>query len=191
MDLTYWKEDDILQRRMYDAIYRAGSLEIDRFTAHALKEVWRHYGGQGRSKYYWETYVSFGDPSLSIRTWDTRKTRFIGPRHLPAKPRSVSYQIVDEKGVPVVGARVALVADDTDFRISGDTDPRGQVELPLGPGNHFHVTASGQNFPDPVYPCYDILFVMGRNPGSTDAEMGREAGFAGADCSDRHRLLRV
>jgi hypothetical protein len=66
MDNTYWDEDDILERRMYDGIYTGKKHTFAQITQHALKEHWKHYGGQNRSKYYWETYVTFGDPSIKL-----------------------------------------------------------------------------------------------------------------------------
>jgi hypothetical protein len=60
MDNTYWDEDDILERRQADGMYRDG-------LKSALSQMWAHYGGQGKSKYYWETYTIFGDPSLEYR----------------------------------------------------------------------------------------------------------------------------
>lgn len=67
MDSTYWDEDDLLQRKVYDQMFRDRNLELGEFTDAGLAEVWRYYGGRNRSKYYWETYVVFGDPSLNIR----------------------------------------------------------------------------------------------------------------------------
>jgi hypothetical protein len=67
MDSTYWDEDDVLQRKVYDVMFRDKSLRLASFTDAGLAEVWRYYGGKGRSKYYWETYVVFGDPSTTIR----------------------------------------------------------------------------------------------------------------------------
>lgn len=67
MDSTYWDEDDILQRRLYDFLFRDKITEFSTFAGKSLAEVWRFYGGAGRSKYYFETYLNFGDPSLNVR----------------------------------------------------------------------------------------------------------------------------
>lgn len=67
MDSTYWDEDDILERRMFDAIYRDGKLVFGDLTEQAMSQLATFYGGQGRSAYYWETYHLFGDPSLTLR----------------------------------------------------------------------------------------------------------------------------
>lgn len=67
MDSTYWDEDDILERRMYDGLFTLNKRTFAEITQHALKEHWKHYGGNGKSKYYWETYVTFGDPSIKLK----------------------------------------------------------------------------------------------------------------------------
>jgi hypothetical protein len=67
MDSTFWDEDDILERRMYDGIFKLAKKSFAEITAHALAEVWNYYGGEGSSKYYWETYNLFGDPSIELR----------------------------------------------------------------------------------------------------------------------------
>lgn len=69
MDSSLWDEDDIYQRRMYDGIFKNGYREFSDITAFAASELWKHYGGAGNSKYYWETYVTLGDPSMKLRTW--------------------------------------------------------------------------------------------------------------------------
>lgn len=68
MDSTYWDEDDILERRMFDGIFKGEKRTFSEITHHALAEMWIHYGGEGFSDYYWETYVLFGDPSIPLRT---------------------------------------------------------------------------------------------------------------------------
>jgi len=66
MDNTYWGEDDILEKKMFDAIFQYRLSSFKDITQYALSELWRHYGGDGFSNYYWETYTSMGDPSLDL-----------------------------------------------------------------------------------------------------------------------------
>ena len=67
MDSSYWDEDDILEKRMYDGIFTQSKKNFGEITDFALAEVWKHYGGKNRSAYYWETYHVFGDPSINLR----------------------------------------------------------------------------------------------------------------------------
>jgi hypothetical protein len=70
MDNTYWGEDDILEKRMYDGIFKDKLRTYSAITQNALKQHWKHYGGNGKSKYYWETYVLMGDPSTEFKFFD-------------------------------------------------------------------------------------------------------------------------
>ncbi|HAZ13647.1 MAG: hypothetical protein A2X86_16195 [Bdellovibrionales bacterium GWA2_49_15] len=67
MDSTYWDEDDILEKRMFDGIFTGGKTTFGAITQFALEEMAKHYGGSGRSDYYFETYHMFGDPSIALR----------------------------------------------------------------------------------------------------------------------------
>ena len=68
MDVTYWDEDDVLEKAMYEGIFKKDRKTFSQITQHALQGVWTFYGGQGRSKYYWETYTTFGDPSIKLNS---------------------------------------------------------------------------------------------------------------------------
>lgn len=63
---TYWDEDDILERTLFDDIFSNQERNFGAMTTYALAEVWKYYGGAGKSKYYWEAYHLFGDPSLNL-----------------------------------------------------------------------------------------------------------------------------
>ena len=67
MDSTYWDEDDILEKKMFDGIFRNANLAFGPITDFALIEMAKYYGGEGRSNYYFETYHMFGDPSIALR----------------------------------------------------------------------------------------------------------------------------
>lgn len=67
MDSSYWDEDDIYERRMFDGIFTKGKQNFGEISDFGLAETWRQYGGEGKSKYYRETYHMFGDPSLKLK----------------------------------------------------------------------------------------------------------------------------
>lgn len=131
MDSSYWEEDDVLERRLFDGIYKNSLFEFGDVTNHALKEHWKHYGGAGRSKYYWETYVSFGDPSLRFRSKAVQKLTIEGPDFVPRDLRRVDYIVYDGVGAPMSGVRLALTSPDRSQRLLGMTDDTGRVTFNL------------------------------------------------------------
>ncbi len=149
MDSTYWDEDDILEKRMYDGIFREGFLTFTDITQYSLSEHWRHYGGAGRSKYYWETYTTFGDPSINLRTENTVAPQINGPSVIPIGLTTVAYTITGNGGVPLKGARVAISLRDSSYSVSGLTDSSGKVDFDLHEGTNtnsiYDVSVSGGN----------------------------------------------
>lgn len=150
MDSTYWDEDDLFERYMFDGIFRDGQQQFGKISNYALSELWAHYGGEGKSKYYWETYVTFDDPSLDLRTTRTRHVTIDGPASLPVGAATVTYLVRDEVG-PVANARVALVLPSADYQVAGVTDATGQVSFDIAVATRDPVTlnlsVSGPNLP--------------------------------------------
>ena len=149
MDSTYWNEDDVLQRRFYDGMFRDGRRQFSEIADYGMKEVWRHYGGAGSSKYYYETYVTFGDPLTRVRTAPTRSLLVEGPVRVMGGSRPLDYRIFDKSGQPIAGARVAVVSRGTDYAIAGTTGADGKLGIVMtdGPphGGLFDVTVSADN----------------------------------------------
>ncbi|MCB9095041.1 MAG: hypothetical protein H6621_08245 [Halobacteriovoraceae bacterium] len=63
---TYWDEDDVLEKSFYAGAFNVGLRTVAQTTENALSEVWKYYGGQGLSVYYWEVYTIFGDSTLNM-----------------------------------------------------------------------------------------------------------------------------
>lgn len=108
MDSSYWDEDDVLERSMANKVFGEGVREFGEFTNYALGEVWKFYNGANRSKYYWETYVTFGDPSIHLRTKPSKTISIDGMTTLPLGESTVEYRVFNQDGSPVVNARVTL-----------------------------------------------------------------------------------
>lgn len=149
LDTTFVEEDRVLERQLQEGMRLPGKLVFGDLTRWALGEVWRHYGGAGLSRYYWETYVTLGDPTVSLRTTDAREVRVEGPRVLPVGTSEIGLFITDLQGNPISGARVALSAQGWEYRLSAQSDLLGRVKLELGEGywgtNEFSLTVSGEN----------------------------------------------
>lgn len=148
MDNTYWDEDDILEKAMYDGIYRDGYLRFHDITSHALSEHWRHYGGEGKAKYYWETYVTFGDPSIELRTTKTQELNIDGPSVLPIGVGTATFRVT-MNGNPVTGVRVALHNPDRSLSYVSTSDSEGNATFNIAIATRdvvtFNVSAYGQN----------------------------------------------
>ena len=141
MDNTYWDEDDILEKAMYRGIFEHGNRHFRSITQYALQEHFRHYGGAGRSKYYWETYIPFGDPSVRLRLKRPSQIALNGPAVLPMGVEEVAYTVLDDTGAAIVGAKVALTSPE--MSVNGYTDQTGTIALDIAGaivGTNFTVT---------------------------------------------------
>lgn len=130
MDSTYWDEDDILERKMFDGIFTREKRTFADITHHALAETWAYFGGKGFSDYYWETYVLFGDPSIQLRTTKVSGLSLQGPAAVPVGTPTVSFTVENAAG-PVVGASVALSHTTAALAQKVTTDFMGRATLDL------------------------------------------------------------
>jgi len=147
MGNTYWDEDDILQRRMYDAMFQRGQRRISDFTAGGLAEVWKHYGGLGKSKYYWETYVTFGDPFTRLRTRTPRVLRVEVPAAV-GRAASLAVRVADTAGKAVSGGRVSLTSRTQEVSLVATTGADGiaKLEAPSAlPSGEYDLSAVGDD----------------------------------------------
>jgi subtilisin-like proprotein convertase family protein len=141
MDNTYWDEDDILEKAMYRGIFENGYRHFNMITQYALKEHYRHYAGENRSNYYWETYIPFGDPSVRLRLKNPATITLDGPRTLPMGAEEVIYTVTDSNGAPLSGAKVALSS--AEITTTGLSDQNGVVTLDITGaivGTEFNIT---------------------------------------------------
>lgn len=148
MDSTFWDEDDILERHMFDGIYREGKSTFADITTYALTEMWKHYGGAENSAYYWETYVTFGDPSQLLRTGKTVLPVLEGESLLPFGTTTTRYVILDANGQPLSSTKVSLREKDGPLVLSAVASELGEAILDfsqVGNPTIFDVTISGKN----------------------------------------------
>ena len=67
---TYWDEDDILEKAMFQAWWDDGLEWIGSMTDMALLYLFENYSGGGYTQYYFEAYNVNGDPSVKIWSGD-------------------------------------------------------------------------------------------------------------------------
>ena len=66
---TLWDEDDIQERAEYQWFLGDGVYWAKGFCNGGLYAVYDYYSGGGNSKYYFEGYTLFGDPSVQMAVW--------------------------------------------------------------------------------------------------------------------------
>ena len=130
MDSSYWDEDDILERRLFDGIFKHQNTHFSQITDYALSELWRHYGGQGLSSYYRETYVLFGDPSQNLRYIAPIFPEGNIPEKLNLNASETRIQIHSGEK-PIAQARIALTSNPPGILplFVGKTDENGFIDL--------------------------------------------------------------
>lgn len=148
MDSTYWDEDDILERRMFDGIFAGGKEDFAQITEHAMLELWKFYGGEGSSKYYRETYHMFGDPSVKLRTSYAANYSVMGPESVNISTELLSYLVKDGTGKGIANANLVITDLTKNLVVSLKSDVNGKVEVSpslLKPNQKYFITTFGKN----------------------------------------------
>jgi hypothetical protein len=103
---SYWTEDDILQKVLFDAIFDANSPQPTRVGPVVIDAKMRylgHFGSGGSTRRYFEMYNTFGDPSFPFGGPDVPPHGMqaspggafasSGPHGGPFTPNSVTYTL--------------------------------------------------------------------------------------------------
>lgn len=80
---SYWDEDDLLQRRMFDALFDSSITWLSGMMDRAKLGLYLHYGGEGLSKEYFEMYNLLGDPSMHLWTKPPKTLVASHPEEVP------------------------------------------------------------------------------------------------------------
>ncbi|MCK4306315.1 MAG: hypothetical protein KAY24_18890, partial [Candidatus Eisenbacteria sp.] len=104
---TYWDEDDILEKRLWQAFWEQECYDLGSMTNAALYGVYIHYGGGGLSHHYYDCYNIMGDPSMDL--WATIPNS-LEADYLPVFLIGMTEftATVTENGVPVENALVCI-----------------------------------------------------------------------------------
>jgi hypothetical protein len=127
---TYWNEDDILEKRMYRAIFDDEIYTLAGFTNQAKYYHYQYYSGGGLSRYYYECYLLIGDPSVMLPTDIPTTLSVDHPVTVPLGPSDVSVVVVDSS--PVNEALVCLMQDGGIHEVAY-TDASGEAVLSISP----------------------------------------------------------
>jgi hypothetical protein len=129
---TYWDEDDILEKRMYQAIFDDELFTLAGFTNQAKWYHYQYYGGGGLSRYYYECYILLGDPSVELPTAMPALLTVDHPATVPLGPCDVTVTVT-QGGSPVEDALVCAMQEGG-VHEAGYTSASGQAVLSVFPG---------------------------------------------------------
>ncbi|MHC4219278.1 MAG: C25 family cysteine peptidase, partial [Planctomycetota bacterium] len=107
---SYWTEDDILQKRLFDVIYLDDIREVSPAWQAGMLLFLDHFGSGGTTRRYFEMYNLMGDPSLfipypggghSMRVTPSGTFATEGPNGGPFTPDSKVYTVINNAEFPI------------------------------------------------------------------------------------------
>jgi uncharacterized repeat protein (TIGR01451 family) len=142
---SYWDEDDILQRSMFDALFDSTLTWLAGMMDQAKLELYVYYGGGGLSESYFRQYNLLGDPAMYLWTRPPKTLVVEHDEEVPIgssvfmaavrEPRpsgpSAEDAIKSAALAPVDGALVSVIAGDGRRGLAGSI--QGQVSVALQP----------------------------------------------------------
>ncbi len=126
---SYWDEDDILQRRMFDAQFDSTLYWTMGFINMGKYLLYLHYGNTGTVRRYFEMYNLQGDPAMDVFTLSPETLYVSHPGAVPIGPTNVTVTVTDPNGV-VSEALVTIRTADSIYA-TGWTDESGAVTLSI------------------------------------------------------------
>jgi len=128
--LSYWDEDDILQRRLYDAFLDSGYAWIGGMTTKAKLDYFRTWGNIPMTKRYFEMYNIMGNGAIDLYTKQPLTMTVAHPGSVPLGPSTVMVNAT--AGAAVQNALVCLTYKSSGAILaSGYTDASGNVSLDI------------------------------------------------------------
>lgn len=157
---SYWDEDDILQRRLYDEWFDSSYFWVMGLINEAKIELIHHYGNTSTVRRYFDMYNLMGDPSLDVYTNIAQQLTVSAPSALPLGPYTAQVTVMMD-GQPVEGAYVAFTMD-TILYGAAYTDESGNASVDLNIGQAGNVTLSviAHN----AYPYFDTIPAISEGP---------------------------
>lgn len=127
---SYWTEDDILERRMWDGIFTSGITTLGDITQNAKMQTLAHFGANSTMYYYFEMYNMLGDATIDLYTDAYYDIHATYPAEILLGMNSVTFHVADAKGA-VANALVSLRG--INVQQVGYTDASGDVTLVMDP----------------------------------------------------------
>lgn len=142
---SYWDEDDILQRRIFDEWFDSTYYWVAGNIVQGKIRLYEHYNGGGRSQSYFEMYNLFGDPSTDVFTNPPVTPTVDVAGAIPIAPSQVPVSVYSN-GNLVDLALVTFIQNDSIIG-QGYTDSTGSALIVVSPfiGGPVEVHVIGHN----------------------------------------------
>jgi len=135
---SFWDEDDIMEKRMWDGIYADGITRLGDIVRNAKEQLLAHYGTTMSIRYYYEMYNMLGDATLDLYTHAPQPLDIYCPSEIFIGT-DIMEATVSDAGGPVENALVCLRGGavqqvgytDVDGRVILCLDPPPETTLPL------------------------------------------------------------
>jgi hypothetical protein len=148
---SYWDEDDILQRRLFDAFLDSGYTMIGGMTVKAKLDFGRFYnwnsGPSVTVRRYLEEYNILGNAGVDMYTQQPETMTVSHPHQVPTGPSQISIN-VQAVSQPLKEALVCVMRPTTKAILgAGYTDASGNIILNINPGasDSLAVTVTAHN----------------------------------------------
>jgi subtilisin-like proprotein convertase family protein len=127
---SYWTEDDILERGVYDAWFGEGYTWIRGMLNEGMWDVYVAYSGGGSTKRYYEQYNLFGDPALDVWTKPYETFDVTCASAFPIGGDTFPIDVSTLSRDPVEGALVCLYMDGEVYE-TAYTDANGHADIDI------------------------------------------------------------
>jgi hypothetical protein len=127
---SYWDEDDILEKRMWDGIFNSGITTLGDIILNAKLQTLANFGANATMYYYFEMYNMLGDATIDLYTDVYYNIHASYPAEIMLGQGSVTFNVTDAKGA-VADALVSLRG--INVQQVGYTDASGNVTLVMNP----------------------------------------------------------
>jgi hypothetical protein len=182
---SYWPEDDILQKRMFDAAFDSGLTWVSGMLTGSKLGLYLYYGDDPTVRRYFEMYNMMGDGSIDVY-WDEPRTLTVDHPPVVLKGAFSMDVTVQDAASVVQGALVCLRKDSI---FTGYTDPLGVATISGTNPNvcALSVTVTGHNLKPYFGSClvisegaYVIHLMHAIDDDSTGASIGNGDGIVDA-----------
>ena len=170
---SLWDEDDILQRRVYDAWYGDGWTWLSGMFGQGMWEMNQHYGGGGQTQSYYEQFNLFGDPALD--PWTAIPQQLDVSALL--QDGLLDVDVLDASGAKLVDALVGVTTVGGEQWVAyTNANGRASFDLSTADAELFDLAVSAHNAVPFFTEVEEFVFV------DTADTAGGEGGAGGGGC---------